>query len=256
MNHEAVLEGAAEAVHVTEVVDAGPLRVDAGAERLDDRLAQALGLCGAERSSGATRVDSRTEQRLVGVDVADAGHPALVEQQRLDGRSPPAHHRAQVGGREVLVEGLATEPGREKHLEGLGAEQQLPCAEAPGVGDRKAHPASTLAALGGAGARPELDAHTGVGRLGVGVGKDGTGHAQVLGQVHVALEVPEQVLATAAQAKNPPACQRVGQLVRCERPRPARVEYLHAADAPALDERRQLAADRLDLGQLGHRPSL
>ena len=89
VDEELVLEGSAHAVDVAEVVDRRPARVDAGLQRRDRRLAQALVLLGRELPGGAQRVDAGAEQRLVGVDVPDAGDAPLVEQERLDRRRPP-----------------------------------------------------------------------------------------------------------------------------------------------------------------------
>ena len=62
-------------------------------------LAQARVLLAAISAPGRPqRVDAGAEQRLVGVDVADAGDPALVEQQRLD-RRPSAPSPARAGAR-------------------------------------------------------------------------------------------------------------------------------------------------------------
>ncbi len=76
----------------------------------------------------------------------------------------------------------------------------------------------------------------------------------MLRQVHVAREAPHEVLPAAAEALHAAALDRFLELRRRERTRPARVEDLHPQQAPALDQRRELAPDRLHLRQLGHRP--
>ena len=63
-----------------------------------DRLAQARVLLAREPPGRAQRVDPGAEQRLVGVDVADARDPALIEQERLDRGDSPARERAQMLG--------------------------------------------------------------------------------------------------------------------------------------------------------------
>ena len=90
---------------------------------------------------------------------------------------------------------------------------------------------------------------------GSGSGSDSSDarHAQVLGQVDVALKAPQQVLATPSQPLDTTSGQGAGELLGGERPRPARVEDLQALEHRPLDERRELASDRLDLGKLGHR---
>jgi hypothetical protein len=72
-------------------------------------------------------------------------------------------------------------------------------------------------------------------------------------QVHVVIELPDQVLASPRQPIDAPPLDRGGELVGRERAAPARVEHLELAHDPALDAGRQMAADRLYLGQLGHR---
>ena len=58
-------------------------------ERLDDARVQALDLGAAQPAGRSQRMDARAEQRLVRVDVPDAGDAALVEQERLH-RAPCA----------------------------------------------------------------------------------------------------------------------------------------------------------------------
>ena len=93
-----------------------------------------------------------------------------------------------------------------------------------------------------------IDAYAGVRRLGVGIEQHCAGHAQVLNQVHIILQVPNQVLALPAKRLHPPPLQRIGQFARLERSRPARVEDLHALQPASLYQRGELAPDRLDLG--------
>ena len=80
-------------------------------------------------------VNLRAPERLVGVDVADPRDEALVEENRLHGRSPCRVCGAQVLGAEPLVEGLRAEPRGEERLERVGAADELRGAEAPRVGD-------------------------------------------------------------------------------------------------------------------------
>src|SRR5437660_1554503 len=81
MHEEVILKGAARAIDVAEVVDRRALGLDPGCERLLDRLAQPLPLRPGEPPCLPQRVDPGAEQGLVGVDVPDAGDPALVEQE-------------------------------------------------------------------------------------------------------------------------------------------------------------------------------
>ena len=52
-------------------------------------VAEPVALVGLQTLAGPTGVETRAEQRFVGVDVADARDPALVEQERLDRCDPP-----------------------------------------------------------------------------------------------------------------------------------------------------------------------
>ncbi len=193
-----------------------------------------------KRSSGTQRVDCGAKQRLVGVDVADARDPPLVEQQRLDRRAPPARERAQVLGGEALVEGLVAQARGEERLERLLAEQQLAGAESARVDDHQATLRSQL--------QPDAD----MAGLRARFRQDGAGHAQVLGQVDLIGEAPHQILAAATQLLHAPPEERVGKFLGRERTRPARIENLDPDQPPALHQGRQLASDRLDLGKLGH----
>ena len=290
MDEEAVLEGAAEAVDVAEVVDRGPARVDPFEQRRDDGVAQAPVLLECQPPGGPQRVDAGTEEGLVGVDVADARDAALVEQEGLDRGASPAGEVAQVRGREALVERLDPEARREEALELLVPQHQLAGPEAPRIDDheplaprrgraidvlrrrrrgctcgrRSGHACRVGVGLSGGGgargggrARPELDPYAHVRRLGPGLAEHRARHAQVLDEVDLVVEHPDQVLAAALEPQHASPAQRIGQFVRLQRTRPAGVEDLDLAHAPALDERRELASDGLDLGKLGHgRPSL
>ena len=195
---------------------------------------------------------------------------------------------AQVLGREALVERLDPEARGEEALELLVPQHQLAGPEAARIDDheplaprrgrgadvlrrrrrgctcgrRRGHAGRVRVGLSGGGprgggrARPELDPHAHVRRLGPGLAEHGAGHAQVLDEVDLVVEHPDQVLAAPLEPLHAPPAQRVGQLVGLQRPRPARVEDLDLAHAAALDERRELASDGLDLGKLGHAPQL
>lgn len=58
---------------------------DAFAQDLPDSFCQAPALCCAQAACRAARVDPREEQGFVGVDVAEPGDAALIEQEGLDG---------------------------------------------------------------------------------------------------------------------------------------------------------------------------
>ena len=138
--------------------------------------------------------------------------------------------------REALVEGLDAQARREECLERVVAEEQLAGTEAAGV--RHYHQR----------ARRELDAHARVRGLVLRVPQQRSRHSQVLREVCVALELPQQVLPAPAQAQYAAALERFGELPRRKRTRPARIEDLDPPHAPAGDQRRELGANRLDLG--------
>src|SRR6202012_4753213 len=86
------------------------LGLDPLAQRVLDSLPQRRPLGAGETSGWTERVDPRPEQRLVGVDVPDAGDPRLIEHERLDRGTPPPRARAQVLGGEPWGERLDPEP--------------------------------------------------------------------------------------------------------------------------------------------------
>jgi hypothetical protein len=124
MDQEAVLKAPPDAVDVAEVVDACPLRVDPRTQRLDHAVAQQPCLAQRQAAGGTQRMDPGSEQGLVGVDVADARNPALVEQHRLDRRSAPPQLLAQMLRRELLGEGLEAESRIQELLQSRRTEQE------------------------------------------------------------------------------------------------------------------------------------
>ena len=78
-------------------------------------------LRGVQAGATAQRMQTRAPERLIGVDVADAGDKALVHQQRLQSALAPSDALAKVGQRERFVKRLRAEGGEE--LSGL------PCPE-------------------------------------------------------------------------------------------------------------------------------
>ena len=86
------------------------------------------------------RVDAGAEQRLVGVDVADAGDPLLVEQHRLDRRAAAAGERVQVLAGELGLERLDPQALGEEVVERLRAERELAGPEPARVDELAAWP--------------------------------------------------------------------------------------------------------------------
>jgi hypothetical protein len=69
-------------------------------------------------------------------------------------------------------------------------------------------------------------------------------------QERVVLELPDQVLAAPREALDATALDRVDDRLGGERQAPARIGNRQPRDDAPLDEGRELAADRLDLGKL------
>ena len=241
VDQETVLEGAARAVHVAVVVDGGALGVDSGAERLDHRVAQRLDLGASQRSDGPERVDLRPEQRLVGVDVSHAGHALLVQEERLHRLPASARLVAQGGGGEVGAERLHAEPRGEVLRQGVASEQHVAGPEATDVHEQELLPIV------------ELHAHAGVLRLLVGE-QEVSCHPEVHHEVHVVLERHDQVLPAAPKPFHDPAVERIGNRLGRRRIGPARIDHLDVLEPPPLDGGRQLATNRLYLGELRHPP--
>src|SRR3954447_4565901 len=239
VDQEAVLERAADPFGVAEVVDGGALRLDAELERLHHRVAQRARLLAVDAVGAPERVDARAEERLVGVDVADARDPLLVEQHRLDRGAAVAGQLVQALAGELGLERLDAEALGEEVVERLRAERELAGAEPARVDELQLRPL-------------EGERHACVGRALVRVEQQRAGHPQVQQQVRLVLELPPQVLAAAAEPLDAAALDRGGELLRGGRERPSGVVDLEPLERAAVDVRREVAADGLDLGQLGH----
>ena len=187
------------------------------------------------------RVDAGAEQRLVGVDVADARDPLLVEQQRLDRRAAALGERVQVRAGE-LRRRTARRPRRAaKNASSASA----PSASSPVPKRRGSTNSSSRVA--------EVE-----------------GHARVRRALGRAAAAACRSSAGAASGRPRPRAPtrgtcRGGRAARRARPSTAaassagasgsdqRASWISSAlERAALDVRRQVAADRLDLGQLGH----
>src|SRR4051812_4303609 len=126
---EVLLHAATTPLGVAIVAQRGALACNPHLERGPDRLAQPRDLVSVEGACGAQRVDPRTPEGLVRVDVPDAGRRPLVEERGLDGRSPARERLRQGARREAALERLAAKaPRREVVLE-LARLQQVPGSE-------------------------------------------------------------------------------------------------------------------------------
>ena len=130
-----------------------------------DRLGQGSETVGREPPGGRARVDTGAEKRFVGVDVADAGEHALVEQHGLDGALGVA-----AGVDEMLWFGD----------EGVGAEV-VPVVSAEGIERGVAGDAAEAAGIDKVDAGVVVERPRGVGVLGGvgGIDGDGAGHAKL-----------------------------------------------------------------------------
>ena len=159
----------------------------------------------------------------------------------LTGARRPRGERAQVGAVEAGVERLEAEPRVEER-----------------VVLRRAR-AAARPSRSGAGRRsdsswsPRSKTHARVRRVRLGVEQQRPGHAQVHGQEDVVGELGDQVLAAPAEPLDAPPLGRASASSRGASGRDQRSSTdLEPLQRPALDVRREAAADRLDLGELGH----
>ena len=138
------------------------------------------------------------------------------------------------------VERLEAEPGAEEGVERGRAERELAGPEPARVREREALAPSS---------RPKT--HARVRRL--VAEQQRAGHPQVHEQERLAGELPDQVLAAPPEPLDARPSSAAASSRGRDRVAPARVEHAQLGQRAALDVRREVAADRLDLGQLGHR---
>jgi len=94
------LEEAARAVGIDVIGDGGASELDGVAENIDKRGAQAGQLGSGEAGGLAGGADGGAEERLVGVDVADAVQERLIEQRGLDRRAARMEEGDEAGERD------------------------------------------------------------------------------------------------------------------------------------------------------------
>ena len=87
---------------------------------------------GLERGGRRERMDLRPPERLVGVDVPDAGDRPLVEDRRLHRRPPPCELLGQVLGPYASPSGSRPDPRVDVRVH-FGRFEQQPRAEAAHV---------------------------------------------------------------------------------------------------------------------------
>jgi hypothetical protein len=81
---------------------------------------------------------------------------------------------------------------------------------------------------------------------------EAAGHAQVDEETEAALEPEQEVLPATLDGDDAVTLELLGHLEEVVGARQPRIEDLDAGENAALEPRRELRSDRLDLGQLGH----
>src|SRR5512136_267480 len=185
-------------------------------------------------------MEASLEERLVGVDVADAGDKGLIEEQRLDPSPAAGEDRAESLGPDL--ERLGAEAGQlaagALRL-ALEAEQEAELADVAET--------DLVAPVLEADHQPDVL----VARRAFGREQELAGHLQVEDERPRALALDEEHLAPAPDAQNAAAAQGLERLPAA-RPEERPVEQIDPGDGPALDAGLERAGDGLDFGQLGH----
>jgi hypothetical protein len=83
--------------------------IDGGVQRMPHGVEQASAGASVERVGGHARVESRLEQDLVGIDVADTRKPRLIHKDRLDRLPPVRQCRSERRFIELRSERVGTE---------------------------------------------------------------------------------------------------------------------------------------------------
>src|SRR5262245_36767403 len=129
---ELVLHRASVAVRRDVVAERRSLSLDSLAQDRPQRAVEPREPLLVELARGPERMDLRAPERLVRVDVPDAGDAPLVEEEGLDRRRATGGRRGQPRGGEGRCQRLRPEAGVEVELQMIGLEE-LPGAEPPDV---------------------------------------------------------------------------------------------------------------------------
>ena len=193
-------------------------------------------------------MDLRAPERLVGVDVADAGHERLVDEERLEPAAPGADPLPEDAEREPVVQRLGADV-----VERVVVGRVQP--DAPELADVAE---AQLAAV----VERQREALVRIQRAGRRHHEQLAGHLEVDREERAGVEVDDHLLA--------PPPDRLDPTARDPRDEPCRVlvpQRARPGDAGAGDPRpgsvavgqqvaAQVARDGLDLGQLGHAATL
>ena len=98
------------------VVDRRAARLNRLAQHADDRGVESLHLIATQRRPSGKRMEVRSPERLIGVDVPEAGDAALIEQRSLQTAGAPRKERAEQGSGEARLERLGAVVGEEWHV--------------------------------------------------------------------------------------------------------------------------------------------
>ena len=243
VHEEPLLRGAVGAVEVTKVVDRRPLGSIPACSESSIAWRNASN-CPPAATRGPQRVDSRPEQRLVRVDVADAGDPALVEDERLDRRRAPARDRPQVIRGELGRQRLDPEAGVQILVPCVGAVDDVAGTEPPWVDVDQ--PMAVV----------ELDPDPRV-QSARPLGPTGTRRSSAGGRAGTSRpRAPRRGTCRCARPLDPTPAQLVLRPRRAPPGGSSGDRGSRRAQRAPLQMRRELAADRLDFGELGHGPYL
>lgn len=186
-------------------------------------------------------MDPGAEERLGGVDVADADEGRGVHQKGLDRGPAPRGERGQVRSGDRRLERFPSEP-----------EEVRIALELPGRGDEGEAEATRIAQaqfLAGV----ELERQVLV-RLAAGFERrqrQAPAHAEMDDQGSTPLEVDEKVLAPPPKSLDPPTAQ-AAERPPVERLAQRRRVDAHPLDAPPRQPTLEAAPQDLDLGELRH----
>ena len=233
----------ASGVHV--VAHGGTATLQARRQHLDQSSYDRFELHGAKCAGRAFRMDSCCPQHLVGVDVAHSCHHRLVQQRCLDRTAgTPRQACPECIRIEHVSERLGAHPGQQplcpyliggQHHQGaelalVVEEQHTPALEPDH------HPCGDVAPTGSPSVRPD--------QL--------SGHPQVRQHAQVPVEGEDQHLSPSGHRLDPVPHQWSGaHPLEDEALVPQHIDTL---DRLAHQDRIELSADGLDLGQLGHGP--
>ena len=237
---ELEVAGIAVGVPVPVVGERRAAGLDGRSEDLPHGVVEPLDGTGPERGRGRLRVDPGLEERLVGVDIADAGDPRLVEEEALDAAPAPLQDGPELG--QVNFKRLGAQAGqlaaRGRRI-ALDAEQE---AELADVAE-----AELVAAVAEADDEPRVF----VSRRPLPREQELAGHLEVEDERPPALDLDEEHLAAPADSDDAAAAQRLEPLPPAS-PEQGREEEVDPRDGPALEARRERTGDRLDFGEFRH----